>query len=1244
MKKKEYREKLAAEFAELLEEKQLEWKKEWRGRNVPLNAKTGKAYKGSNRFYLSLIAAERGYNDPRWATFHQIQTEGWRLKNAKGKGVSIEYWYPYDTVDKKSLSWTEFYDLRETIGERYQLRTKYFTVFNAVLIEGITPYESKAEEIAVDDLVDKLSLSMGVEILNDGGDRAYYRPSEDRIHLPTPDSFYSTYAYNSTALHELTHATGAESRLNRNLSGMYGSPEYAFEELVAEISSCFMSAHLQIEQDQQHIENHKAYVQNWVSAIREQPEVLFRAIQQAEKATTYMEYKAELISKERYTEIQQSAPKANESILEGPRDFTQNIMLQTDEKVYYLDSEIYLHIQTSDEGYDYTFFDRHFQLVDGGRLDRTDLSLEAARDEIMQFHDVSPNSVSEIMLDEYERIQELVDQEPVVTISFTESNRFEERKKLPFSEADSLFEEVDRETREAYGEKGYYDKTYFTIEYMESGRLRTYEGRQDMGNLEGSLTAHILNHATYYRNDPVYQANLASQGGDSQEKANAIYDHTIHVLVPFLKMHKNLSEIEKNTLEAEQTILLESAEIGNLEKRNLDYYDAMLVYVRNCRLELNSAEVPKLPDAPKLEDYMENLEEYKKHVRQEIEEEAENYGMTLENYAANGYEPYASVEEDLSEAQTTIYYPINEDGARRAQEMNSFSEYQNGSATEEYRRAVDRAVEIAELQKNEIDPMYHDRVDRLVNAYARRLAQNMNERFEIDARVPSVLIAGAANFPTKKKEKQNNARDRNMKEWKEIQGILEQIKSTGKGGISSDDPDAVEKLEKKLEHLQKNQEKMKSVNRYYRKYSTLEGCPDLTREERNELQGWMLAGQRNPYERYTLTNNNAEIRRIKKRIETIKQNQEADYPGWKFEGGKVLAKKETNRLQIIFEEKPDEDMRSELKRQGFRWSPREQAWQRQLNRNAYYAAKQIDSIQPTVGSPLEKSVEVLIKKTREGLQQLQTDNNLLSDVVVIQEYEKSIGRAESVISRYSEEEELRKYADQCREYLEFGREVDQCLAGELQKRNAVKVCETPELILQAGLTSLPMHMTQRHLRDCMREKDIGQPHYHGLKREEIKRIPEELKKPAAILQSPTRKDSIVVILGYRETDNLPVLVSIVPDGTATYNLEHVESNFITSIYGKDNIQEYIGRSMEKGQLIYINKEKSKELALLPLQLRQDHLAPAFDCIIKRINCDVKTDIAPAVDIKTISEVKSEKKMKKEISEGKTSQKEMMPRL
>ena len=215
------------------------------------------------------------------------------------------------------------------------------------------------------------------------------------------------------------------------------------------------------------------------------------------------------------------------------------------------------------------------------------------------------------------------------------------------------------------------------------------------------------------------------------------------------------------------------------------------------------------------------------------------------------------------------YYSINETAARRAKDMNSFYDYKPGSATAEYRSYIDEAVQIAERQKKRVDPMYHEKIDSLLDTYARKLAANMNKGYEIAGRVPSILIAGGSNFPTRKKEKQNAATDRNMQEYRDIQGLLDKIRSTGMGGISADDPQAVEKLQKKLSGLEKSQETMKAVNAYYRKHKTLDGCPHLPPDQLEKLKAdmssqWHLGDK--PFASWALSNNNAEIRRVKDRI------------------------------------------------------------------------------------------------------------------------------------------------------------------------------------------------------------------------------------------------------------------------------------------------------------------------------------------------------------------------------------------
>ena len=294
------------------------------------------------------------------------------------------------------------------------------------------------------------------------------------------------------------------------------------------------------------------------------------------------------------------------------------------------------------------------------------------------------------------------------------------------------------------------------------------------------------------------------------------------------------------------------------------------------------------------------------------------------------------------------YYEIDEAAARRAKEANSFYSYVEGSATAAYRREVDRAVEIAERQKSRVSPEYHDRIDGLLDAYARRLAANYNHRYSIDARVPSVMVAGPAKFPVKAKEKQNAARDSNMAEYQEIQGLLDKITSCGMGGVMGDDPAALDKLRAKLKKLEDLQAKMKVVNAYYRKHKTLEGCSDLTTGEIQVISAEMKSSWRSnpaPFEAYELTNNNATIKRTRERVAALEAEAARAAAGGTedYEGKGYTLRENTDlcRIQFIFDGKPDDDVRSLLKSHGFKWSPREGAWQRLLNDNARSAAARI---------------------------------------------------------------------------------------------------------------------------------------------------------------------------------------------------------------------------------------------------------------------------------------------------------------
>ena len=171
--------------------------------------------------------------------------------------------------------------------------------------------------------------------------------------------------------------------------------------------------------------------------------------------------------------------------------------------------------------------------------------------------------------------------------------------------------------------------------------------------------------------------------------------------------------------------------------------------------------------------------------------------------------------------------------------------------------------------------------------------------------------------------------------------------------ISSDDPEALQKLTDKLTRLKDTQATMKKVNAYYRKHQTCRGCEGISPEQAAELDAGMAnahSWETAPYPPYLLSNLNQEIHRIEKRIEQLSHVKEGGFQGWEFDGGEVVANSEKNRLQVFFDSIPPEEVRTALKGHGFRWARSEGAWQRQLSQNAIYSARRIPAIRPIDGS------------------------------------------------------------------------------------------------------------------------------------------------------------------------------------------------------------------------------------------------------------------------------------------------------
>ena len=293
-----------------------------------------------------------------------------------------------------------------------------------------------------------------------------------------------------------------------------------------------------------------------------------------------------------------------------------------------------------------------------------------------------------------------------------------------------------------------------------------------------------------------------------------------------------------------------------------------------------------------------------------------------------------------------VFFDINEERAKTAHEMMSFREYKKGSKTEEYQHYVNKAYDLADTVAEE-RPEAAERVYKLAERYSRKMAENMNKNSAIGCMCPSVIISGAGNFPTKKKEKQVAAWERNHEEWNEIQGILKKIESIryGKEVIKSGDEDAVEKLEKKLEELKATQERMKTANKAIRLKDMEKGNEKLkemgfSEEQIKDLRTPDFCG-RVGFPDYALTNNNANIHRVEGRLRGLKAAKEKGTQETECKFFKTVENTENMRLQLFFDDIPDAEVRAVLKKNGFKWAPSQKAWQRQLTNNARWALDRV---------------------------------------------------------------------------------------------------------------------------------------------------------------------------------------------------------------------------------------------------------------------------------------------------------------
>lgn len=292
---RDFRQEVTNNIVQMLESGAAPWQKPWEpgasSLGMPFNPTSDRAYRGGNAIHLMATGLQRGYQDPRWMTYKQAADNGWQVRRGE-KGTQIEFWEAREASGQSQPSTHEGEgdsSGKNSRAEKSSFIHRVYTVFNAHQIDGIPPHNPKPhtrfEAVHAGELILNNS---DAKIAHDQADRAFYSRSEDSIHLPPKDAFRDAAGYYGTALHELAHWTGHPSRLNRPTltdSYRFGDVNYAKEELRAELASLFLAAQRGIPHNP---EQHAAYVNSWIGALKRDKNEIFRAAHDASKAADFI--------------------------------------------------------------------------------------------------------------------------------------------------------------------------------------------------------------------------------------------------------------------------------------------------------------------------------------------------------------------------------------------------------------------------------------------------------------------------------------------------------------------------------------------------------------------------------------------------------------------------------------------------------------------------------------------------------------------------------------------------------------------------------------------------------------------------------------------------------------------------------------------------------------------------------------------------------------------------------------------
>ena len=438
----------------------------------------------------------------------------------------------------------------------------------------------------------------------EGGAHGYYHLEEKRIAIDEGMSELQTL---KTAIHEIAHAKLHDIDLNAPKEEQQDRPDRRTREVQAESVAYAVCQHYGLDTSDYSF----GYVAGWSSGreLEELKSSLETIRATAAEIINSIDGHLQEIQKEREAQqtTEQETPVFDKLTPEQQTELSDSVkaMLQT-----LIDADMQAHGEV------------------------TDGTLEAISTQGYFFHDGELTKADHAA-------------EPTVTVIWSESNKLRNGQTMPLSEADKLFASLDEANKDIPG----YDKTAFRIDFVMNGKADSYEGRQDFGDGDGGLIAHIESYHAYYANNPDWDNYLLrNKGKEALDADKAQREMLLHEFVPYLKLHTNLSEMEQ----AAKTAMRRGEDLTQTETA---YYTAMQQYVSDCRGELNQGSY-ELPPVPQLADFDAELQAYKKQVREEIAQEAASAGMTVEEYAANGYEPYAAPEAAEPDKDTFSIYQL----------------------------------------------------------------------------------------------------------------------------------------------------------------------------------------------------------------------------------------------------------------------------------------------------------------------------------------------------------------------------------------------------------------------------------------------------------------------------------------------------------------------------------------------------------------------------------------------------------